>query len=213
MTTRTAAFLILALAAPFAVRAQISSAPRVSPYSAPGSIFPNEPGDARMNSLVSDPTAYSVGDSITIVVNLSNTANQSRAVTTAKKASVNDAITSVINPNNSNLAMNWAANQAFAGSGTQANTDGLTTTIQAQIVEALPNNTFRVEAHRDMAVGKERATMVLTGMVRRADLASDNSISSNLVSDLRIKQDGTGDLTRETRKGWMTTIYEFLNPF
>ncbi len=201
--------IVLAVAA----SAQVSVPSRNCPYSAPGSIFPSEPGDGRMNSLVSDPTAYSVGDSITIVVNLSNTANQSRAVTTAKKTSVADTITSVINPNNANLAMNWAGNQAFAGSGTQANTDGLTTTIQAQIIESLPNNTFRVEARRDMAVGKERTTMVLTGLVRRADLDSSNSVSSNLVSDLRITQNGSGDLTRNTRKGWMTTIYEFLNPF
>ena len=201
--------IVLAVAA----SAQVSVPSRNSAYSAPGSIFPSEPGDGRMNSLVSHPTAYSVGDSITIVVNLSNTANQSRAVTTAKKTSVADTITSLVNPNNANLAMNWAGNQAFAGSGTQANTDGLTTTIQAQITEALPNGTFRVEARRDMAVGKERTTMVLTGVVRRADLDSSNSVSSNLVSDLRITQNGSGDLTRNTRKGWMTTIYEFLNPF
>lgn len=205
--------LLIGLVLAVAARAQYSVPNRNSPYSAPGSIFPCEPGDGRMNSLVSDPTAYSVGDSITIVVNLSNVANQSRAVTTAKKSSVADSITSLANPNNTNLAMNWAANQAWAGSGSQANTDGLTTTIQAQITEALPNNTLRIEAHRDSAIGKEKATMILTGVVRRADLDSSNSISSNQISDLRIRQDGTGDLTRNTRKGWMTTIYEFLNPF
>jgi flagellar L-ring protein precursor FlgH len=192
---------------------QIANSSRISPYNAPGSIFPTDPGDGRMNSLVSDPTAYSVGDFVTIVVNLSNTANQSRAVTTAKKASVNDTITSIINPNNTNLAAQWAGNQAFAGSGTQANTDGLTTTIQARIVESLPNNTLRVEATRYMEVGKEKGTMVLTGLVRRADLASDNSISSNQVADLQIKQSGTGDLSRNTHKGWLTSIYEFVSPF
>ena len=210
---KLALIVLIGIVLAVAASAQISSPNRNCPYSAPGSIFPSEPGDGRMNSLVSDPTAYSVGDTVTIVVNLSNTANQARAVTTAKKTSVADSITSLVTPNNSNLAMNWAGNQAFAGSGTQANTDGLTTTIQAQIVEALPNNTLRVEAKRYSSIGKERTTMVLTGVVRRADLDSSNSISSNLVADLQIKQEGSGDLTRSTRKGWMTTIYEFLNPF
>ncbi len=194
---------------------QITGAPRISAYSAPGSIFPTDAGDGRMNSLYSDPTAFSVGDFITVVVNLSSVATRSKNTTTAKAATVNDSITSLIIPNNvaGNYANQWAAAQAFNGGGSQADNEALTTTLQARIIEVYPNGTFRIVAQRDFQEGKEKTTLTMTGIVRRKDLTSTNTISSTQVAELEVKEDGAGDITREQRKGWLTTAYEFLNPF
>ncbi len=208
-------FLALLLPAPRGF-AQYSQSPRVSPYSAPGSIFPIEAtSDGRMNSFFSDPIAAGVGDFITIVVNMSTTATRAKNLTTSKVSNVNDSLTSLVIPNNvaGNYAMQWGANQNFAGGGSQANTEAMTTTIEAQIKEVMPDGNFRVEAHRSLQEGKEKTAMTLTGIVRRIDLSSTNSVSSTQVADLEIKEDSAGDLTRAERKGWLTSVYEFVNPF
>jgi len=205
--------LLASLAGP--AFAGIAGPDRESPYMAPGSIFPRDAGDGRMNSIFSDPTAYSVGDFVTIVVNLTTTATRAKNTTTAKTASVNDSLTSLVIPNNvaGNYGMQWGANQAFNGGGSQANSEAMTTTIQARIVEVYPNDTFRVEAHRAFQEGREKSNMVLTGFVRRKDLSATNSVSSTQVADLQVKDDGAGDLSRAAKKGWLTSVYEFVNPF
>ena len=194
---------------------QITGSPRISAYSAPGSIFPTDAGDGRMNSLYSDPTSYSVGDFVTVVVNLSSVATRSKNTTTAKTATVNDSLTSLVIPNNvaGNYAAQWGADQNFNGGGSQADNETLITTLQARIIEAYPNGTFRIEAHRNFQEGKEKTTLTMTGVIRRKDLSSTNTISSTQVAELEVKEDGAGDISREQRKGWLTTTYEFLNPF
>ena len=197
-------------------RADVNGPERLSPYASPGSIFP-DPARGMNNAVntefVSDPVSCSVGQFITIIVNLSNTSSLSKQLNTAKTASVADAVSSILNANNTKLSMGWNANQAFKGGGSQADTEALTTTIQACITGIRPNGTLQIEARRQMQIGKEKSSMVLTGLVNRQDLAADNTISSTLVAELAIKQDGTGDLSRSERKGWLTTIYEFLSPF
>ena len=55
--------------------------------------------------------------------------------------------------------------------------------------------------------------MILTGLVRPEDLSTTNTISSSQVADLQIIQKGKGTLTEDQRKGWLTKLYEFLDPF
>jgi len=109
--------------------------------------------------------------------------------------------------------MNWGSNHTFAGGGKIQNSESFTTTIQARVTEVLPNGVLRVEAKRTMEASKEKGTMILTGLVRQEDLDSTNSVVSTRVADLQIKQEGTGPLSREQRKGWLTKLYEFISPF
>ncbi|WP_157895370.1 flagellar basal body L-ring protein FlgH [Verrucomicrobium sp. GAS474] len=197
--------------------AEVLGPGRISPYSAPGSIFPADPNSVggRSKSLYSDPSACSIGDTVTIVVNLSQVSTRAKTLATGKTASVNDSVTSFLIPNNvaGNYGNQWAGAQTFAGSGSQTSNEVMTTTVQARITEVYPNGTFRVEALRVQQNDKERTTLTLSGIVRQQDLDATNAVSSTQVADLQIKSDGVGDVTRATRKGWITTIYEFINPF
>jgi len=197
--------------------AEVLGPGRFSPYAAPGSIFPGDPNavGGRVKSLYSDPSAASIGDTVTIVVNLTQVSTRAKTLATAKTTSVNDSLTSLLIPNNvaGNYGNQWAGNQVFAGSGSQTSNEAMTTTVQARITEVYPNGTFRVEATRVQQNDKERTTLTLSGIVRQQDLDATNAVSSTQVADLQIKSDGVGDVTRATRKGWITTIYEFINPF
>ena len=184
---------------------------------------PNTSGAA---SVYSDPLAHNVGDSVTIIVDLSNSITKDQNTKTVKTASVNDQINSIVYPpDGSNHGysfytlhgvtpqMNWSANQAFAGGGTVANTEADSTTIQARVIEVLSNGDMRVAATRLSKAGEEDTRMVLTGIVRPEDLNTDNSISSSRVADLQIVQKGKGALSESQKKGWLTKLYEFLSPF
>jgi flagellar L-ring protein FlgH len=189
-----------------------------------GSIWPNSGAPGSNTTLYGDQVAASVGDLITIVVNLSAVATRDQSTDTSKAASVADTITALGYPEtggwpdwyryrNQAPQMGWNAAQSYKGAGKMSNTEVFTTTIAARVVDALPNGVLRIEARRRSETGKEKSDLILTGLVRRQDLSTGNSVSSNQIADLQIKQEGTGPLSRNTRKGWLTTFYEFINPF
>ncbi len=184
------------------------------------------PNTSASASVFSDPLAHNIGDSITIIVDLSNTVTKDQNTKTAKTASVNDTISSLVYPSDGsnhgfsfynlhgvNPQMNWSANQSFNGGGTVANTEADSTTIQARVIEVLTNGDMRVAATRLSKAGDEDTRMVLTGIIRPEDLNTDNSISSSRVADLQIVQKGKGALSESQKKGWLTKLYEFLSPF
>ncbi len=181
-------------------------------------------GAGPANSYFSDRVSNQVGDLITILVDISTATSKNQQSTSNKSVSVNDSVTSLVFPQSGgiydsyryrglNPATQFAANHAFTGGGQIANTEAMTTTIQARIVDALPNGTFRLEARRRFEASEEKSDLVLTGLVRREDISPANSVSSSLISELQIKQSGTGPLSREQRKGWLTKLYEFICPF
>ena len=184
---------------------------------------PNTSGSA---SVFSDPLAHNVGDTITIIVDLSNSITKDQNTKTAKTASVNDQLNSLLYPPDGTNhgysfytyhgvtpQMNWSANQSFNGGGTVANTEADSTTIQARVVEVESNGVMRVAAVRLSKAGDEDTRMVLTGLIRPEDLNTDNSIASSRVADLQIVQKGKGTLSESQKKGWLTKLYEFLSPF
>ena len=107
----------------------------------------------------------------------------------------------------------WNSSQSFNGGGTIANQETASTTIQARVVAVAANGVMRVEATRLSKAGEEDTSMILSGLVRPEDLSQGNSISSSRVADLQILQKGKGTITNDQRKGWLTKIYEFLQPF
>jgi flagellar L-ring protein precursor FlgH len=181
---------------------------------------------AGQSNLYSDPLAHSVGDLVTIVVDLQNSIEKDQNTTTAKTTAVDAVLSALLYPNDgSNKGYNflnyhgaapttqWNSAQSFGGGGTVKNSEVTSTTIQARVVGVLPNGVLQVEARRLSKAGDEDTAMIITGLVRPEDLSSSNSISSSEVAELQIVQKGKGTLTANQRKGWLTKLYETIEPF
>ena len=181
---------------------------------------------APASSICSDPLAHSVGDLVTIVVDLQNTITKAQNTTTAKTTAVDAVINALLYPNDGTSrgynfynyhgqspTTSWNSSQAFNGGGTVANNEAASTTIQARVIDVAPNGVLRIEATRLSKAGDEDTSMILTGLIRPEDLSTGNSISSSRVADLQILQKGKGTITNNQRKGWLTKFYEFIEPF
>jgi flagellar L-ring protein FlgH len=181
---------------------------------------------AGQSSITSDPLAHSVGDLLTIVVDLQNTITKAQNTTTAKTTAVNGTINALVYPTDAsnngwnfynyhgqNPTTSWNSAQTFNGGGTIANSEATSTTIQARVIGVAPNGVLRIEATRLSKAGDEDTSMILTGLVRPEDLSTSNTISSSNVADLEILQKGKGTITNNQRKGWLTKFYEFIEPF
>jgi flagellar L-ring protein precursor FlgH len=82
--------------------------------------------------------------------------------------------------------------QTLNGKGQSALSSTLSLNLAGRVVEALPNGVLVVEAARDLTVGNDRQTIVLRGLVRPGDIASDGSVLSSSVANLEAEIHGKG---------------------
>lgn len=187
-----------------------------------GSLWPADAGVT--HSMYSDKKATKVGDLVTIVINLSSVATKDQSTETSKSTSVNDGITNLLFPpgfdgwkwytyGGQTPSFLWSGSRSHDGSGAINNKETMVTTVTARVVEVNPNGVLKIEAKRTYETAQEESELLMTGFVRQEDLSATNSISSTQVASLQIHQKGRGTISRQQKKGWLTTLYEFLSPF
>jgi flagellar L-ring protein precursor FlgH len=103
--------------------------------------------------------------------------------------------------------------ETLSGKGASTLSSTLSLNLAGRVVEALPNGVLVVEAVRDLTVGNDRQTIVLHGLVRPGDLASDGSVLSSQVSNLEAKIYGKGLVTDSIRQPNVVirTLLKILN--
>jgi flagellar L-ring protein precursor FlgH len=89
----------------------------------------------------------------------------------------------------------------------------VTATISAKVVEVFPNGNLAVEGKREIYVNNEKKEILLQGIVRPRDIASDNSVLSTQVADAKIMLTGIGVVGEKQRPGWLTRIFDGVWPF
>lgn len=89
----------------------------------------------------------------------------------------------------------------------------VTTTVGARVLQVLPGGVLQVEGAREVRVNEETQYLVVAGLVRTKDIATDNSILSTQMADTRIEYFGKGVLADKQRQGWMTRLLDNIWPF
>ena len=170
-------------------RARTADAPAASA----GGIW--TPG-SRLADAARDLRASQIDDLITILVVenasavVSGTTKTGRSSSTANSISALAGITKATGP--------WA-NLAGVTGNTQLNGQGstsrgvvITTTLTARVSSVLPNGAMLVEATKDVDVNSERQTITVRGIVRPADVGSDNTVRSDHLGQLELRVNGKG---------------------
>jgi flagellar L-ring protein precursor FlgH len=172
--------------------------------------------------MYADKRGVGVGDIITIVIQESTVTSKDNKTATSRQSSVDASISSFLySPAASGLltkggqlpAMKFAAKNDFSGGGTVNNTEKIVARIAVRVVDILPNKNLVVEGKRETAFGGEKQTMILRGVVRTDDVASNNTVLSYNVADATIQIVSKGTITDSQRKGWFTRIWDKLSPF
>jgi flagellar L-ring protein precursor FlgH len=101
----------------------------------------------------------------------------------------------------------------FEGSGNTQRASNVKARIAARVVEVLPNGDMRIEALKLVRINKETEQMAVTGIVRRNDLAADNSIPTIAIGDLRVDFNGKGVASADNAPGWLFRMFDKISPF
>lgn len=189
------------------VPATIAEAPPPLPRT--GSLF-----DARRYAaLAGDDRAARVGDLLTIRL-----VERTRASKSASADASRDGRTSIDLPTAKPFSfipkglLGGGSNQIFKGSGTAAQDNLLSGEIAVTIRERLPGGILRVAGEKRLTLNRGEEQVQLTGLVRVADIAPDNSVASTRVADARIRYSGTGQVADQSRQGWLARFFAKVSP-
>lgn len=173
-------------------------------------------------SLVADKRATMVGDILTIIVQENNTASKDNSTSTSKKTGIDAAVEAFFySPDASKLltkkgkmpALRMNSEQDFEGGGKISNTERVTARIAVRVIDVLPNGNLVIEGTRQIAFSGETQDAVLRGVVRREDIAANNTIYSYNIADATIRYVSKGTVSDNQRKGWFTKVWEKVTPF
>ena len=89
----------------------------------------------------------------------------------------------------------------------------MTGTIAAQVVEVLPNSDLRIQGKRQVKVNNETQTMTISGIVRRIDLDTQNTVLSSAVANADISYTGLGSVDDVQSPGWALRVFNWITPF
>lgn len=81
------------------------------------------------------------------------------------------------------------------------------------IVDRLPNGNLLIAGRRKVTIDGDTRTLLLTGVVRSIDVATNNTISSRLVSQLELSYENDGVESKFINQGWMGKKFNKWWPF
>jgi flagellar L-ring protein FlgH len=107
----------------------------------------------------------------------------------------------------------FASKSSFAGAGDTGRSGELSGKIAVRVVSEMPNGDLLLEGTKVVLINNEEYHLYVSGLVRPADIAQDNSIPSSRIADAEVEFTGRGDLADQQRKGWGARLIDTLNPF
>jgi flagellar L-ring protein precursor FlgH len=99
-----------------------------------------------------------------------------------------------------------SSNTTFKGSGSTTRSGDLTATMTTRVVEVLPNGDLSLEGVREVDINGDIQILVLTGVVRTADIRPGNIVPSTAVGQMRIRYFGRGLMKDNLKPGWIIRV-------
>jgi flagellar L-ring protein precursor FlgH len=171
-----------------------------------------------------DQRAAQVGDVITVVVSMNDTANIQNATTAGRTSSDTAGMPNMLGLENllpkmlpapitpSSLVSVNSAN-SNAGTGQIQRSEAVTLRLAGVVTQVLPNGNLVIAARQEIGVNSELRVLQVTGVVRPQDIASDNTVTHDRMAEARIAYGGRGQLTDLQTPRLGQQVMDILLPF
>ncbi len=171
-----------------------------------------------------DQRAASVGDLVTVLVNITDGADMKNESTGGRSGSESMGVPSLfglessipkILPNTVNPAslVSTTSKGASLGSGSIKRTETVTLRLAGVITQVLPNGNLAVAARQEVRVNSELRELMVSGVLRPQDIGSDNTVRHDRLAEARIAYGGRGQITDVQRPRYGQQLLDILLPF
>jgi flagellar L-ring protein precursor FlgH len=162
--------------------------------------------------LFADLKARRVGDVLTIRLTESTNASKSAATKTAKTTAVNNTGPTIFGKTITEAGvpiltttMNGA--DSFDGSGSSTQGNSLAGSLTVTVMDVQANGNLVIQGEKTLKLNQGDEFVRVSGVVRPADIRTDNTVTSDKVADAHISYSGRGVIDSSNRVGWLARFF------
>jgi flagellar L-ring protein precursor FlgH len=166
--------------------------------------------------LFADLKARRVGDVLTIVLNESTNASKNAITKTAKTTSVANSAPTLFGQSMTikgapilSATLNGA--DSFDGEGSSTQSNSLAGSLTVTVVDVQANGNLVVQGDKTLKLNQGDEFIHISGVIRTADIATNNTVTSDKLADAKISYSGKGAVDSSNRMGWLARF--FNSPF
>jgi flagellar L-ring protein precursor FlgH len=171
-----------------------------------------------------DPRAASPGDILTVNINISDSANVQNSTNRARTASEDSDLTNFLGGEAAlsqffNDAVDPTSLASFGSSGSHTGTgavsrqETINLSIAAVVTDRMPNGNLAIAGRQEVRINNEIRELLVSGVVRPQDIASDNTIRHTQIAEARISYGGRGHISDVQRPRMGQEVFDILWPF
>ncbi len=179
--------------------------------------------------LFEDVKPRHVGDMLTVILVEETSASKAAKTATDKSSSVDISNPTLLGsplqfntPNalplqshtGNGLGTSIEAQRDFSGGGNASQSNSLSGRVTVTVAQVLANGNLVIRGEKWLKLNQGEEYVQISGMVRPADIRSDNTILSTQVADARIAYTGKGAINDSNVMGWLARFFaSALFPF
>lgn len=175
-------------------------------------------------SFFKDQRATQVGDILTIVVSLDDSADISNKSTRTRSNAetggatqlfgLEDELTKIL-PQGATAAtlLDIASDLSNSGEGKVARSEKLDLRVAAVVTQVLPNGNLVVHGKQEMRINFEVRELQIAGIIRPEDIATDNRINFDQIAEARMSYGGHGHISDVQQPRYGQQVLDIIMPF
>ncbi len=217
---------------------RIGKAPDMTPIENPANVYGRKPivmpmpavayVDDTKNSLwrsgartfFNDQRAKQVGDILTVAINIEDKAKIKNSTERTRTSGEDSDLTNFfglekhlgksISPASLTSLGSTSNNK---GEGSVDRSESVNLTVAAVVTQVLPNGNMVIAGRQEVRINSEVRELLVSGVVRPEDIASDNVIEHTQIAEARISYGGRGTISDVQNPRYGQELYDILFPF
>lgn len=175
-------------------------------------------------SFFRDQRASDAGDILTVVIDISdqarlrNSTDRSRSAADSLEIPTLGGFTPLMQrvlPSSADPAnlVDAGSEHSHTGEGETSRGEEVSLKVAAMIQRRFPNGNLLIEGRQQVRVNYELRELIVTGIIRLADITPDNTISYDKIADARISYGGRGHITDMQQPRYGQQIIDLIAPW
>ena len=166
--------------------------------------------------LFADLKARRVGDILTITLNESTAARKNAETKTSKATGVANTGPTIFGKTVTTKGIpifntSMTGSDTFDGAGAVTQSNSLAGSLTVTVIDVQANGNLVVQGDKTLKLNQGEEFVHIAGVIRPADIASDNTVTSDKIADAHISYSGKGVVDSTNRVGWLARF--FNSPF
>lgn len=185
---------------------------------------PNSLWRSGARSFFKDQRANQVGDILTVVVNMSDSAALANTTTRSRTNSEDLAVPNLfgleteltkvlpeaINPSS---MFDMDSSTSNRGAGKLDRTEAIDLRVAAIVIQVLPNGNYVIHGRQEIRVNSEVREVQIAGVIRAADISSANEVKYDKIAEARISYGGRGTISDVQQPRYGSEVLDIILPF